>query len=114
MALSYVSLGMNDLWLSHWTKLVDSGEIEGGDWYVGHSPSPPRQPAMPPTNSPPHHPINPSTPPPHRPTAPPHRYYCITYVAFSSGFVVLNLVSLLSFVQLTSKASRNLHALCLR
>ena len=29
----YVSLGMNDLWLSNWTRLVDSGEIDRGNWY---------------------------------------------------------------------------------
>ena len=41
-------------------------------------------------------------------------YYCLIYVAFSSGFVLLNLVSLLSFVLLTSRASRGLHKLCLQ
>ena len=33
-ACSYLILGLNDLWLAHWTAEVDSGKISGGSWYV--------------------------------------------------------------------------------
>jgi ABC-type cobalamin/Fe3+-siderophores transport system ATPase subunit len=32
LCLSFASLGLNDLWLAHWTSLVDEGKVEAGSW----------------------------------------------------------------------------------